>query len=153
MANNSDSRRPHSAALVILGIVILAAIWVVVNSTQVVPNGKPVTADLLATDVSPADVHAPTTAPAADRHAKFNAIYDAKENVRELLKDPESADFSDVTTHVDGANIVVCGWVNAKNGYGGYTGREPFIGGSDGSMIRNEVIATLFRKEWNRVCL
>lgn len=43
--------------------------------------------------------------------------------VRASLKDPQSAQFG---AHVAGANaegvVMVCGLVNAKNAYGGYTG-------------------------------
>jgi hypothetical protein len=44
------------------------------------------------------------------------------------LKDPESARFGTMNAldHKNG-EIEICGWVNAKNGYGGYTGETPFI--------------------------
>ena len=51
------------------------------------------------------------------------------EGVRSSLKDPASAQFG---SHVAGNNgkggIVVCGWVNACNSYGGYTGKQPYLG-------------------------
>lgn len=45
------------------------------------------------------------------------------------LKDPASAVFGSIraATQPDGA-IVVCGWLNAKNSFGGYTGMQPFAG-------------------------
>jgi hypothetical protein len=47
----------------------------------------------------------------------------AKERVKELLIDPTSAEFSDV--HTKGG--VTCGFVNAKNRMGGFTGNQVFI--------------------------
>lgn len=49
-----------------------------------------------------------------------------KEIVRAELKDPYSAVFSGIViiNHSDGSRA--CGFVNAKNAYGGYAGRLPF---------------------------
>lgn len=46
----------------------------------------------------------------------------AKETIRQMLKDPDSAQFRNITSHGN----LVCGQVHAKNGFGGYTGFEPF---------------------------
>lgn len=46
--------------------------------------------------------------------------------VSENFKDPDSAKFSNVK--IDENKILVCGLVNAKNSYGGYTGASPFFG-------------------------
>jgi hypothetical protein len=55
-----------------------------------------------------------------------------EERVREKLKDPDSARFDGFQGgRDDNGFILVCGWVNAKNSYGGYMGRQPF----DGIMI------------------
>jgi hypothetical protein len=49
-------------------------------------------------------------------------------DLRNGLKDPESARFGMMNSvkHPDGT-VSICGWVNAKNSYGGYTGEMPFI--------------------------
>jgi hypothetical protein len=60
--------------------------------------------------------------------------------IRNLLKDPDSARFRWPAVREWG---LYCGWVNAKNSYGGYTGFQPFmiIGGvgdgprSDGKFL------------------
>lgn len=51
----------------------------------------------------------------------------AKEMVISQLKDPESARFGE-TWALNGSNgnRSVCGYVNAKNSYGGYTGQKMF---------------------------
>jgi hypothetical protein len=51
----------------------------------------------------------------------------AQSATRSILKDPDSAQFSGLVAHQNGRDTVVCGFVNAKNGYGGYTGRQGFI--------------------------
>jgi len=52
----------------------------------------------------------------------------AKDIVREELLDGSSAQFEDVvsSTITDGRKLV-CGWVNAKNRLGAYTGFEHFV--------------------------
>ena len=44
--------------------------------------------------------------------------------VKDILKDPDSAKFRWPKPQDWG---LYCGWVNAKNSYGGYTGFEPFM--------------------------
>ncbi len=51
----------------------------------------------------------------------------AKEKVTSQLKDPESARYGEIWA-LNGSNghRTVCGYVNAKNSYGGYTGEKTF---------------------------
>lgn len=45
------------------------------------------------------------------------------------LKDPEAARFGKLSaTRAKDGSITVCGYVNGKNSYGGYTGYSPFMG-------------------------
>ncbi|MDR9772082.1 hypothetical protein RJJ65_05300 [Rhizobium hidalgonense] len=61
--------------------------------------------------------------------------------MKERLKDPDSARFSGFNAMVsDKGSITVCGFVNAKNSIGGYTGRSPFMG----VVIRNTSFAKFF---------
>ena len=57
-------------------------------------------------------------------------ITKAEQSVRQSLKDPDSAEFSDVqvkgVVSDDLAVAVVCGQVNAKNSFGGYVGYRRF---------------------------
>lgn len=50
----------------------------------------------------------------------------AESAVRERLRDPQSAQFEDVQVSIIGDYTRVCGTVNAKNAFGGYTGRKRF---------------------------
>lgn len=52
------------------------------------------------------------------------ALARARQHVTSRLKDPDSAQFQDVT--YDASNRVACGQVNAKNSFGGYTGFQQF---------------------------
>jgi hypothetical protein len=48
------------------------------------------------------------------------------------LRDPDSARFGPISgARYDNGKILVCGVVNARNGYGGYAGLAPFIGHFD----------------------
>lgn len=59
--------------------------------------------------------------------------------VRSSLKDPASARFDRVQLwkagQKDATHIAVCGYVNAKNSFGGYTGDKPFVGVMDGRIF------------------
>ena len=59
----------------------------------------------------------------------FKPIAEAKEAVRDLLKDPDSAKFYKVEKVLNTHNkeIYVCGEVNAKAPAGGYVGKKPFV--------------------------
>lgn len=58
--------------------------------------------------------------------AQVKAVEDG---VKRKLRDPDSARFGRYAAakRSDGV-IVVCGWVNSKNGYGGYAGFGPYYG-------------------------
>lgn len=52
-----------------------------------------------------------------------SALQSAQARVKSELKDPESAQFQNLEEY----GSIVCGEVNAKNSYGGYSGFKPFI--------------------------
>ena len=59
--------------------------------------------------------------------ASNSAIAEAKTAVKATLRDPESAQFSDMDSIEDGRGKVICGKVNSKNGLGGYSGFATFV--------------------------
>ncbi len=81
------------------------------------------------------------TIPAVSQEKRIRAATAAetaavKESMEERLKDPDSAKYSDivVSTKSDGNDIyVICGMVNAKNSYGGYSGKSWFYG----ALVKN----------------
>jgi len=75
---------------------------------------------------------------------------DARRDVIAHLRDPSSATFGKLFM---GNNNLVCGYVNARNGFGGMTGMQPFIAG----YARNAVIfyqsgAEGFMVHWKKIC-
>lgn len=62
-------------------------------------------------------------------------VAEVQDTVRKMLKDPDSAKFGSMIATTDGGKVVsVCGWVNAKNSLGGYTGQNLFTGDFLGAM-------------------
>jgi hypothetical protein len=64
--------------------------------------------------------------------------------VKEKLKDPYSAVFGKrVAGRNELGSVVVCGQVNAKNGFGGYTGMSPYMAAiSSAGAISVEVVSS-----------
>lgn len=68
------------------------------------------------------------------------------------LRDPDSATFDKGRVSYKSGAPVVCGSVNAKNGFGGYSGAERYIGMGDtiGVFLESEV--SDFGELWRKVC-
>lgn len=66
--------------------------------------------------------------------AGCSPTFDYETPVKSELRDPGSAQFSGVA--VEGQ--VACGFVNSKNGYGGYAGKVPFVVVNDRATIISE---------------
>lgn len=81
----------------------------------------------------------PSTPITLDR-AQTQAVQAA---VRATLKDPDSARFERIIASRNATGrIAVCGFVNAKNSYGGYTGMTPFNGEFTGAVFTPDLIGT-----------
>ena len=77
------------------------------------------------------------------------SIEQAKDRVRATLRDPASAEFSKVRS----VNGVVCGGVNARNGFGGMTGVEPFaVTSSEVIHVTRVPVNDLNAKRWLELC-
>jgi hypothetical protein len=68
------------------------------------------------------------------------------------LKDPDSAKFSDEFVSYKIGGPVVCGKVNSKNSFGGFTGPKYYIGGGDTVGVFTEEEVEGFAELWNKVC-
>ncbi|WFC43183.1 hypothetical protein [Pseudoxanthomonas sp. SE1] len=73
----------------------------------------------------------------------------AQRDIRASLKDPKSAEFRNLSVNPGLSGVrVVCGEVNSRNSFGGYTGFRPFvywpgelaISQGDGDRFVNEAI-------------
>lgn len=81
------------------------------------------------------------------------AVELAKRKVPQSLRDPDSAKFRDVfAVATDKGGLVVCGKVNAKNAFGGYTGYTSFMFNSQITVLEEQVEAAEFVKAWNAMC-
>jgi len=90
--------------------------------------------------------------------SKYELIDLAKDEIRHRARDPESVQFGDVwvgtlvTSSTPSGTPVVCGYFNAKNGFGGYVGQQRFFGGPGMLMIDQEQRA-LIDQAWSDSCI
>lgn len=104
-------------------------------------------------DAPPQAGQASDTRAADELGRQYTLMERAKGAVRERLRDPDSADFRAVRFHRGKDDIpLVCGEVNAANGFGGKTGFQAFIstGTADMTYLQSEVRD--FHALWNRLC-
>ena len=66
----------------------------------------------------------------------------AKEAVLKKLRDPSSAKFEEVTSFADQSGGHVYGFVNSKNGFGGYSGRTRFSVDLDQACVPKDVFVS-----------
>jgi hypothetical protein len=95
----------------------------------------------------------------AERKSAALSPYVIEMAVKRLLRDPDSAQFGEMHFYnnrkLDGKQVTfACGSVNAKNGFGGYTGSKAFVFVSETVTvaIQNESNNSLFVKLWNALC-
>lgn len=76
--------------------------------------------------------------PKTPEDKKSWAIADVQIAVKSRLRDPDSAQFSNVhAINYDGQNIV-CGYVNATNGFGGKSGQQRFVGAGSAVFLEED---------------
>lgn len=77
----------------------------------------------------------------------------AQESVRAQLKDAESAEFRNVAIRNYKGAPLVCGEVNAKNSFGGYSGYQQFVfAGSMGTFLADHMKPGEMTKAWREFC-
>lgn len=87
-----------------------------------------------------------------ERRMDANLQYAAEQSVRAQLRDPESAQFRNVRVIRKPGSTAVCGEVNARNGFGGYTGYQHFMSSGDLSVVHSDETARAFLRLWNKAC-
>lgn len=88
--------------------------------------------------------------------ANESIIADAQEAIKSQLKDPYSAVFEDIYLgKAENGAPVVCGTVNAKNSYGGYTGKKKFyyLNAAPKPILSIEGESSIFSVIYESFCL
>ncbi|CDH08116.1 exported hypothetical protein [Xenorhabdus bovienii str. oregonense] len=80
-----------------------------------------------------------------------SVVEKARVSVRNSLKDPDSAIFEYIYPSSQYADIA-CGMVNAKNSYGGYTGKKKFIVNISNDTVVIDSDSELFSSKWDEFC-
>jgi hypothetical protein len=79
-------------------------------------------------------------------------IGEAEYAVQQTLRDPSSARFESVVVVRKPGSVAVCGAVNAKNGFGGYSGLARFMARNQVALVESPDNTRAFSKVWNRGC-
>jgi hypothetical protein len=97
--------------------------------------------------------------PSSDTDVAWSVLPAAEEAVRSMLRDPESGKFGVINVYryfgKDGkTTLMACGSINAKNGFGGYSGPMRFIsvGSVEGTMMEEANKAQVFEGTWEGAC-
>ena len=103
------------------------------------------------TPSSPSADRADQNHPGADTGA---ILYAGQAAVTAMLREPGSAEFSRAHGHQVHGESVACGYINARNGFGGMTGPEPWLVRVDRGivMIHSGVNDRAFVSAWNLYC-
>lgn len=83
-------------------------------------------------------------------------IANTERAVKAKMKDPDSVRFRNSRFNVyDDKVPVVCGEINAKNGFGGHTGFQKYIASGDsfGPFLEETMSANEFARSWNEFCV
>lgn len=76
--------------------------------------------------------------------------------VKDKMRDPGSVRFRNTSFHVlRGETPMVCGEVNARNGFGGASGYQRFIASGEafGPVLEEMMSPSEFAKTWNQICV
>ena len=77
----------------------------------------------------------------------------SEQGIRTVLKDGSSATFRNEYLGSFRGLPLVCGEVNSKNGFGGYTGYQHFIAGGDTNFLEESFARGEFAGFWNKICV
>lgn len=80
-------------------------------------------------------------------------ISKARDLVRAILKDPDSAEFRNEYISDYMGRAVACGEVNANNSFGGKTGYQRYIAANDSAVVTEDsMLPSEFEQTWNTIC-
>jgi len=81
-----------------------------------------------------------------------DAVWIGKTAVRSVLKDSDSAEFRSIEYVKNADGGFVCGEVNSKNSFGGFSGWQHFISAGTQTVYLEEQVSD-FRNVWRDVCI
>jgi hypothetical protein len=95
-----------------------------------------------------------TPAPIDSEVQEANYIAATQDYVRDRLRDADGAKFRKMYVSRAAGPPMVCGEVNAKNGFGGYSGWQRFIAAPTGELVFLEEMMARgeMTKAWSKVC-
>jgi hypothetical protein len=114
---------------------------------------KPSTSERTAPDRKQDAAPAKPDNPYADEFKQYAWISSSEQSVKEKLRDPDSAEFRNVRFYSGAGVPVSCGEVNAKNGFGGYTGFERFVAMGPEMAYLDSEVAEGIGEVWNKFCV
>jgi hypothetical protein len=79
-------------------------------------------------------------------------IYHHEQRIKDQLKDRDSAEFRGVYVSKASGHPVVCGYVNAKNSFGGYSGFQRFISAGTIQVLASNMTQEEMDKTWKLLC-
>ena len=114
-------------------------------------GGLPAIAGLIGEN-KPAPVS--TTSTSTRQSEAYAAVVVGEKVIRSVLKDPDSAVFTESQGRIKGGMHVACGYVNAKNSFGAMTGRSPWLVVVENkvAMVQSSDNASKFIPLWNKYC-
>lgn len=127
-----------------LGCVIIVGIITVV---AVIGFGVSSTGD------KASDIPSRTTSKTPNSGEVFAYKEAAKTLISAKLRDPDSAIFSNMVVYPErkDRSVIICGYVNSRNGFGGMTGAQRFITGGT-VMLEEEFTEEQMSIAWTRFC-
>lgn len=84
--------------------------------------------------------------------AEGRLIYTAKDHIAQMMKDPGSTEFRNVFVSRDAEGAVVCGEVNSKNSFGGYSGFQRFISVDPMNIVETGMKKGEMDSLWQKFC-
>lgn len=133
------------------------------DASKTAAKALPVTKSTAAPKAEPSAKPRQTTAtkpdndPWADETKQGLWIVKSRDAIKSRIRDPGSADFRKVRFYSGGPVPVVCGEVNSKNGFGGYTGFQRFIASGDDpniAFVASDVaVGDSINEAWDQLCV
>lgn len=143
---DAGRHQPQWGCIALVGVVLLLAYCGRSDSDDDKQQNEP-------TKTESAQVVESDTGKYGDVGKQYAWISEGKRQIQAVLKDPSSADFRNVRFYSGGGIPVTCGEVNAKNGFGGYTGFERFVAAGSQIAVTESMVTDSLDPVWDKFCV